>query len=73
MARIFRYEVNYYNEYENEEKVDKGIVAAENYSDAVSKLCSTDEYGEDSLSYVKVWDCYETVLTDADLMLDLRK
>lgn len=74
MVRIFRYEINYYNEFEDEEKVDKGIVAAENYAEAVSKLCNADiGYGEDCVNYVKVTDCCDAIITDTDLMIDLRK
>lgn len=74
MAKIFRYEVNYYDEYSDKELTEKGLVAAENYSDAVSKLCDTDHgYGENCLIYVKVWDLDDTIIVDSDLMIDLRK
>ena len=65
--RLFRYEVSYYNEYLNEEVVDKGILAAGSYVNAVQRLCRPGEgYGPD-VSYIKVQDLIDTVMTDDDL------
>lgn len=74
MVRIFRYEINYYSEFEEEDKFEKGIVAAKNYADAVSKLCSTDQgYGEGSISDIKVTDCIDAIMPDKDLLIELKK
>ncbi len=74
MVKIFRYEINYYDELTFKDKFEKGIVAAKNYADAVSKLCSTDQgYGEALVIDIKVTDCIDAVINDEDLLIELKK
>ena len=65
--RLFRYEVGYYNEYLDQECVDKGILTAGSYVNAVQRLCRPgDGYGPD-LTYIKVQDMADSIMTDSDL------
>ena len=56
--RLFRYEVEYYDEYLDEETKECGILTAGSYVNAVMRLCHTEGYGPDLIS-VKV---YQTIL-----------
>ena len=71
--RIFRYEVCYYSEYEDAEVIQKGIVCGENYADAMRQLTADDGGYTEEICYAKLTDCYDAVITDSDLAIDLRK
>jgi len=65
--RLFRYEVGYYNEYQNKEVAEKGFLTAGSYVNAVQRLCRKEEgYGPD-VTYIKVYDMIDSIITDRDL------
>lgn len=73
MCKIFRYVVEFYDTYKDEEVTEKGILAASNYDEAIALLSSSEfGYGKDLIS-VKLIDLYDTILSDSDLAIDLKK
>ena len=69
--RLFRYEVEYYNEYLGKEAKDCGIMTAGSYVNAVMRLCRPEGYGPDLIS-VKVRDLGNSILTDEELEDDMK-
>lgn len=73
MCKIFRYVVEFYDTYKDEEVTEKGILAASNYDEAIALLSSSEfGYGKDLIS-VKLIDLYDTILSDSDLAINLKK
>ena len=73
MCKIFRYIIEFYDTYKDEETTEKGILAASNYDEAIALLASSEfGYGEELIS-VKLIDLYDTILSDSDLAIDLKK
>lgn len=73
MCKIFRYVIEFYNTYKDEETTEKGILAASDYDEAVALLTSSEfGYGKDLIS-IKLLDLYDTVVPDDDLAIDLKK
>lgn len=73
MCKIFRYIVEFYDTYKDEEVTEKGLLAASNYNEAIALLASSEfGYGED-LTSVKLLDLYDTIVSDSDLAIDLKK
>lgn len=72
MHSIFRYTVEFFDEYEGVEKTEKGIVTAENYAEAV-RLLTDPETGYGELFSVKVSDLDDRVITDSDLAITLKR
>ena len=64
--RLFKYEVEYYDEYLDEETKECGILTAGSYVNAVMRLCRPEGYGADLIS-VKVYDLGDSILTDKEL------
>lgn len=73
MHKIYRYIVEYYDKFKDEETTSKGILSAKDYMEAV-KLLLSDEYGygEDLIS-IKVIDLDDSIISDDDLAIDLRR
>lgn len=61
---MFRYEINYWDEYDNRQESDKGIISAENYGIAANKI--VNYYGEENIIDIKLCPL-EEILTDDDL------
>ena len=61
---MFRYEINYWDEYDNKQESNKGIISAENYGIAANKI--VDYYGEENIIDIKLYPL-EEILTDDDL------
>ena len=61
---MFRYEINYWDEYDNRQESDKGIISAENYGIAANKIVNF--YGEENIIDIKLYPL-EEILTDDDL------
>ena len=61
---MFRYEINYWDEYDNKQEFEKGIISAENYGIAANKI--VDYYGEENIIDIKLCPL-EEILTDDDL------
>lgn len=73
MCKIFRYIVEFYDTYKDEEVTEKGILAASNYDEAIALLASSEfGYGKDLIS-VKLIDLCDTIIPDSDLAIDLKK
>lgn len=69
--RLFRYEIEYYNEYLDKNIKDRGIMTAGSYVNAVMRLCRPEGYGSDLIS-VKVYDLGESIITDEDLEISMK-
>lgn len=68
---MFRYEVGYYDEYKDAEVIEKGLVAADSYVDAMSKLINPDT-GYSEVFSVKLTDLCDSILNDDDLKISLK-
>ena len=56
---MFEYRVNWYNDYEDKEEYDRGLVYGPSYVDAIEKVIK--DYGEDAII-----DIYLQALEDTD-------
>ena len=61
---MFRFEVNYWNQFTTEPSVEKGFVCASDYGEAANKVI--EYYGKDSVVDIKLCEL-EDVLTDDDI------
>lgn len=69
---IFRYEVFFYDQYNDEERTEKGICTGKDYGDAANKLVNPDTgYGE--VISIKLRDLDDEIITDKDLEINLRE
>jgi hypothetical protein len=59
----YQYKVTYYNDYDGKTVKDEGIVYAENYGDAATKV--KDDYGNGLMDmYLQEWDSTRTLSLD---------
>ncbi len=72
MMSIFRYEVSFYDQFDDKEKTEKGICAGKNYGDAANKLVNPD-IGYGDIISIKLLDLDDDIIPDKDLEIDLRK
>ena len=73
MHKIYRYIVEYYDKFKDEEVAAKGLVSAKDYMEAVKLLLSDEHgYGEDLIS-IKVIDLDDSIISDDDLAIDLKR
>ena len=63
---MYKYKVNYYCSYDDQEKLDVGIVAAQTYAEAATKL--VEAWGEDLIDIyllpLDVDDCKDVISWD---------
>ena len=61
---LIRYEIEYWNEIDEEDSTEKGLTSGNDFGEAVNRI--VEYYGEDNVYSLKVYEC-EEVLCDEEI------
>ena len=67
---MYRYDVEYWDNYIKEPNSDQGIVAANNYSDAAQLI--TEQYGENDIITLSL-TALNTILTEENIIEEFKR